>query len=256
MMRLQKFLAQAGVASRRESEHIILSGQVKVNGKICRILGTKVDPAVDQVTVEDRLLSVRPKLYLALHKPSGFLCTRSDPEGRPTVHDLFPPDWGDIYSVGRLDRYSEGLLLLTNDGDFALHLTHPRYGVLKVYQANVPGAITPAQLATLTSGVEYDGETLRAVRAHILEQSGRGSLVELELGEGKNREVRRMFETLGFEVTRLRRLRIGRIPLGELPLGKWRHLAESEIRSLTSGSRPPSTARPGQKNLFSGLEPC
>lgn len=231
-LRLQKFLAEAGVASRRGGEALIQAGRVAVNGEVVRRLGTCVDPAHDTVTVDGRPLRPRRKRYYALHKPPGFLCTRQDERGRPTIYDLLPSDWEGIYSVGRLDFDSEGLILLTNDGEFALRLTHPRYGVVKKYLAVVAGRVPAERLPEFTRGVWHEGERLRARAVHLLSANARQSVVALELTEGKKREVRRLFAALGLEVKTLHRVQIGPIKLGELRPGKWRALTESEIKSL------------------------
>ena len=232
MIRLQKFLADSGVASRRAAERLIAEGRVTVNGQVVTELGTKVDPVSSRITMDGQPVRPRRKVYAALNKPVGFLCTRSDDLGRRTVFDLLPPDWSNLFPVGRLDRESEGLLFLTNDGDFSLKLTHPRYGVHKRYQAVVKGKIGQAEVNRFTAGVEHDGEMLKAERATVLSANNSHSIVELELAQGKNREVRRLFEVLGHEVEHLRRVQIGTIKLGELPPGKWRILTESEIKSL------------------------
>jgi pseudouridine synthase len=232
LVRLQKFLAEAGVASRRASERIILEGRVAVNGGVVRELGTKVDPARDQVTVDGAPLRSRRRIYLAAHKPRGFLCTRKDELDRKTIFDLFPKDWAHLHTVGRLDRDSEGLIFLTNDGQFSLRLTHPRYGVHKQYRAVVEGRVSPVMLRRFIEGVEHDGEVLKAAAARLIDANNTRSVVELELAEGKNREVRRLFEAQGLVVARLQRTQIGRIKLGELPPGKWRTLTEPEIKSL------------------------
>jgi len=232
MVRLQKFLADAGVASRRAGEQIILAGRVSVNGETIRKLGVKIDPARDRVVLDGTPLKAKRKLYLAVHKPRGYLCTRTDPEQRRILGDLLPREWGSLYPVGRLDSASEGLIFVTNDGDFCLHLTHPRYGVRKKYLATVEGRVTSETLRQFTQGVEDAGETLRAEKARVLDASQSHSLVELELAEGKNREVRRLFESQGLVVTRLQRMQIGKVKLGELPVGKWRTLTEPEIKSL------------------------
>ncbi len=234
MVRLQKFLAEAGVASRRASEQIILAGRVTVNGRPARELGAKIQPGQDEVAVDGAPVKVRRKIYVALHKPRGFLCTRSDPEKRSTVADLLPGEWRHLAPVGRLDRESEGLIFLTNDGEFALRLTHPRYGVHKIYQATVEGRALPRVIARMLAGIEDCGDLLKAERARILSANNSHSVIELELGEGKNREVRRMLAALDLNVIRLRRIQIGRIKLGELPPGKWRTLTEPEIKSLLS----------------------
>jgi 23S rRNA pseudouridine2605 synthase len=229
---LQKFLAEAGVASRRASEQLILAGRVAVNGSVVRKLGTRIDPARDRVELDGHPLKARRKLYIALHKPRGFLCTRKDPYERRTVSELLPKEWSHLASVGRLDGDSEGLLFLTNDGDFALRLTHPRYGVRKVYRVTVRGRVEPAALQKVLAGVEETGELLKADKARLISANNSQSVVELELSEGRNREVRRILAALGFEVSRLLRVQIGRIKLGELPPGKWRTLTEPEIKSL------------------------
>lgn len=234
-VRLQKFLAEAGVASRRASEKIILEGRVSVNGRVVSELGAKVDPVHDHVAVDDRVLRVKRKLYIALHKPPGYLCTRRDELSRKTIGDLLPKEWSNLYPVGRLDKESEGLIFLTNDGDFSLHLTHPRYGVRKNYVATVTGRVLPEILRRFIAGISQEGEMLKAEKARLISANNSNSVVELELAEGKNREVRRLFESQGLEVNRLVRTQIGKIKLGELPKGKWRALTESEINSLLSG---------------------
>ncbi len=234
LIRLQKILAEAGVASRRASEAIILEGRVTVNGEVVKELGVKVEPGRDRVSVDGLPLKAKRKLHIALNKPPGYICTKSDPLNRRTVGELLPREWTNLYPVGRLDYESEGLIFLSNDGDFCLHLTHPRYGVTKTYLATVEGKVTPSALAPLTTGVVHEGDTLKAQRARILSATNSESVVEIILAEGKNREVRRMLEVIGFVVTRLQRVQIGRIKLGDLPLGKWRALTEPEIKSLLS----------------------
>jgi 23S rRNA pseudouridine2605 synthase len=231
-VRLQKYLAESGIASRRASEQIILDGRVSVNNHIVRTLGTKVEPGHDRVEVDGRPVKPRRRLYIALNKPAGVLCTRSDPLQRHTLSDLLPVEWKHLVSVGRLDRDSEGLIFLTNDGEFALRLTHPRYRVRKNYRATVEGRVEPPTLQKFLAGVEDAGELLKAEKARLISANNTQSIVELELGEGRNREVRRLFAAQGLHVTRLQRTRIGRIKLGELPVGKWRTLTEPEIKSL------------------------
>jgi len=233
-IRLQKFLAEAGVASRRAGEQLILNGRVSVNGEVVRLLGAKVDPKRDQVAVDGKPSRARRKLYLALHKPRGCVCSRADEHGRATVYDLLPKEWQTIYSVGRLDFASEGLLFLTNDGEFALRLTHPRYGVRKRYRVTVGGRVDNETLRQFERGVRHDGEKLKAERAWLVNESKAQSIVELELAEGKNREVRRLFESQGVKVQRLVRTQIGKIRLGELKPGRWRALTQTEIRTLLS----------------------
>jgi len=231
-VRLQKFLADAGVASRRAAEQIILAGRVSINGRPVRLLGTKVDPVHDPVTVDGRPVRAKRKLYVALHKPAGCVCSHRDERGRPTIHDLLPKEWQNLHSVGRLDFNSEGLIFLTNDGQFALCLTHPRYGVGKKYVAGVEGRVEEAMLERFLRGVWHAGEKLQARAVRLISASRAKSVVELELGEGKNREVRRLFESQGLTVKRLQRTQIGKIKLGELKPGRWRTLTETEIRTL------------------------
>ena len=232
MVRLQKFLAEAGVASRRAAEQLIVKGRVEVNGETVTQLGAKVDPARDRVMVDGRSVKTKRKFYVALNKPKGYICTRSDPEQRRIITDLLPLEWRSLYPVGRLDHDTEGLIFITNDGDFALHLTHPRYGTRKVYHATVEGRVEQSHLSKFTAGIMDDGELLKASRARLLSANNTRSVVEVELAEGKNREIRRMFKSLGLEVSKLKRTQIGRIKLGELPTGKWRTLTEPEIKSL------------------------
>jgi 23S rRNA pseudouridine2605 synthase len=231
-LRLQKYLADAGIASRRSGEKFILDGRVAVNGEVIRTLGTKVDPVHDHVTVDGSPVRARRKLYVALHKPRGCVCSRKDELDRPTVYALLPKEWTNLYSVGRLDYDTEGLLFLTNDGEFALHLTHPRYRVSKTYRAVVDGRVEAESLEQFRRGVFHQNEKLKAERVRLISSNASRSVVELELAEGKNREVRRLFESQGRTVTRLQRTQIGRIKLGELKSGRWRALTEPEINSL------------------------
>jgi 23S rRNA pseudouridine2605 synthase len=232
MVRLQKFLAEAGVASRRAGEQMIVAGRVTVNGQPVTELGTRVDADHDRVAVDGKPVRARRKLYVAVNKPPGLVCSRSDELSRATVYGLLPKEWGHLHTVGRLDFQSEGLLFLTNDGDFSLHLTHPRYQVRKKYVVTVEGRVAEGALKEFTQGVWHLGERLKAERVHVVSASQSHSLVEVELTQGKNREVRRLFESQRLTVKRLQRVQIGRIKLGELPLGKWRTLTEPEIKSL------------------------
>ena len=232
MVRLQKFLAEAGIASRRASEEVIRAGRVAVNGETVAELGAKVDPVHDKVSVDGKPVRPRRKLYLALHKPKGLVCSKNDEFERPTIYDLLPKEWQHLHSVGRLDYNSEGLIFLTNDGEFSLHLTHPRYGIRKKYIATVEGRIEPELLRRLIEGVWYEEEKFKAEKARLVSAGSAQSVVELELAEGKYREVRRLFESQGRTVKRLQRVQIGKIKLGELRPGKWRTLTEPEIKSL------------------------
>src|SRR5213596_3416468 len=204
-IRLHKYLAESGVASRRASEAVILAGRVKVNGQLVRTLGTKVQPGRDRVEVDEQAVKPRRKLYVALNKPPGYLCTRRDPFARRTLGELLPREWQHLTSVGRLDGESEGLIFLTNDGRFALRLTHPRYGVRKVYRATIEGRVEPTMLQQFRAGVTDAGEVLRAHRATLICANNSRSIVELELAEGRNREVRRLFASQALRVIRLQR---------------------------------------------------
>ncbi|HEY1788832.1 MAG TPA: pseudouridine synthase [Verrucomicrobiae bacterium] len=227
-VRLQKFLADAGVASRRAAERMILEGRVSLNGQVVRLLGTKVDPIHAQVSVDGRRIRERKKLYIALNKPPGCVCSHKDELGRRTVYELLPAEWQIASTVGRLDFNSEGLIFLTNDGQFALRLTHPRYGVRKKYVATVDGAVEQEMLEKFVRGIFHAGEKLKAQSARRVSKN----VVELELSEGKNREVRRLFESQGLTVQRLQRTQIGKIKLGELKPGRWRALTDTEIKTL------------------------
>lgn len=222
------------MASRRASEQIIREGRVSVNGQPVLVLGSKVDPERDKVTLDGKPVRPQRKLYIALHKPRGCVCSRKDELQRRTVYDLLPKEWVGIQSVGRLDFASEGLLFLTNDGEFALRLTHPRYGVRKRYIVTVAGRVEKPMLEQFTQGIQNEGELLKAERAWLVSEGKVRSVVELELAEGKNREVRRLFESQGLIVERLVRVQIGKIKLGELKPGRWRTLTPPEIRTLLS----------------------
>lgn len=199
-----------------------------------------MDPLHDAVKVEGRPVKARRKIYVALHKPRGVLSTRSDEMERRIVTDLLPKEWSHLHPVGRLDRDSEGLIFLTNDGEFTLRLTHPRFGVRKKYRAIVEGRVEPVMLRRFTEGVEHEGERLRAEHARLVDANNSHSIVELELAEGKNREVRRLFESQGLLVERLQRTQIGPIRLGELPEGRWRALTAAEVKALLAIAAPAS----------------
>lgn len=244
LIRLQKFLANAGAGSRRGGEELIREGRVRVNGQVVRLLGSKVNPDQDRIEVDGRRLHPKRKYYVALHKPVGYVCSRRGQGQHPLVMELLPPEWQGVYPVGRLDRESEGLLLLSNDGDFCLRATHPRFGTRKTYRVVVGGRATSEMLAALLQGVQHRGERLRAQAATLLAANNTRSRVEVVLTEGKNREVRRLFAALGAHVERLVRVQIGPVRLGELPPGKWRMLQPSEVRALVRIEEPlPRTRR-------------
>lgn len=237
-VRLQAFMARAGVASRRASEELISAGRVTVNGSPAE-LGQKVDPGGDTVRVDGRIVSTRRSEWIAVFKPRGYVTTREDPRGRRTVYDLLPDDLRHLFHVGRLDRDSTGLLLLTNEGDTANRLLHPRYGMTKEYRADVEGKPTAATLRELVEGVRLEDGTARAVSAEPQGEVDDGIYrLILVMEEGRNREVRRMLEAVGHPVRRLMRLSFGPIALAGLRPGKWRRLSAGEIAALRATGRP------------------
>ena len=232
-IRLQVFLQRAGVASRRAAEELIAQGRVFVNGDSVTTPGTKVIPGRDRVEVNGERVELTAAVWLALHKPRGYVTTRNDPYGRKTIYELLPARFHHLFHVGRLDRDSEGLLLLTNDGPGANHLLHPGFGVTKEYLADVEGRPTSDQLRRLVAGVELEDGVARAESAERLHPVGEALFrVRLVLREGKKREVRRMLDAIGHPVKRLLRRRFGPVELGELPPGKWRVLAPEELRTV------------------------
>lgn len=232
-MRLQKFLSRAGVASRRAAESLILEGRVRVNDEVVTELGTRVDPDSDRVSVDGRRVVLARPVWLALHKPRGYVSTRSDPQGRKTIYDLVPERFRGLFHVGRLDVDSEGLLLLTNQGDVANRLLHPRHGVERVYDVVVDGALEEADTRRLLDGVELEDGIARAVAVQRRSAPRPGlDRVRITMREGRKREVRRMFLALGHPVRRLVRLRYGPIRLARLAPGEWRRLSAEEVRAL------------------------
>ena len=242
MERLQKILSQAGVASRRASEQLMLDGRVSVNGVTIRELGTKADAQADDIRVDGRRIKLASRhRYILLNKPSGYVTTRSDPQQRPTVMSLLPGLHEYIYPVGRLDYDSEGLLLLTNDGDLAAHLTHPRHGVNRVYEVTVAGVPDAHDIERLAKGVTIDGR--RTQRADVRLVPGRHAgqaTVRITIAEGRNRQVRRMFDAVGHPVDQLRRVAIGPLKDSRLKLGQWRDLTADEVRALKKAAAEPT----------------
>jgi pseudouridine synthase len=269
-VRLQKFLSQAGVASRRTAERWIVEGRVRVNGRVVTELGTRVDPAADTVEVDGRRITAAAPVWLALNKPVGYVSTRRDPQGRPTIYELLPEEYRGLFYVGRLDVDSEGLMLLTNQGDVAHRLLHPRFGVDRVYEVVVRGEVTDDDVARLLAGIELEdgiararavervgptakprrtpGPTQGRDRAQIAGEGGLGSgarrgrggaqsRLRVTLGEGRKREVRRLFQAIGHPVRRLIRLQYGPVRLGELRPGAWRRLSAREIAALEEVGR-------------------
>jgi 23S rRNA pseudouridine2605 synthase len=233
LIRLQKLLALAGVASRRRSEELMLDGEVEVNGEVVTRLGTKVNPASDVIRVSGRRLPpISEKVYLALNKPRGVVSTMSDPEGRRTLQDLVDDRPERLFHVGRLDTDTSGLIILTNDGDFAHRLAHPSYEVDKTYVAEVTGQLFPRIVKQLLEGVTLDDGPVTVSKARIVEASASKSIVELVIHEGRNRIVRRLLDHVGHPVTRLTRTRIGPVALGRLKTGELRDLTTDELGEL------------------------
>ena len=251
--RLQKLIAAAGIASRRHAEELIEAGEVTVNGEVVREPGTKADPALDHIKVQGRLinplLANREKVYVLLNKPRGYLTSVSDPEERPLVMDLVPPALGRLYPGGRLDFNTEGLLILTNDGALTNHITAARNKVAKVYEAKVKGKPPEQAIEQLRRGVvlEEDGRKVRTAPAEITLMGGTESnnWYEVVLREGRNQQIRRMFDSIGHSVVKLRRVSIGGIMDELLPVGAYRLLDPQEVRRLMSpaATRSASSAR-------------
>jgi 23S rRNA pseudouridine2605 synthase len=251
MMRLNKYLAHAGVGSRRHCDDLIAGGRVKVNGEPVRDLGVRVNPDADKVFVDDHQVRAERHVYWAVHKPPGYLCTNHDPAGRPLATDLVPHVEQRVYTVGRLDEDSEGLLLLTNDGDLAQQLMHPRYGIEKTYEVLVAGSPTPADLKQLLTGVWLSDGRVKAKAVKRFKRQGDSTWLKIVLAEGKNREVRRMLAKLNHKVMRLRRVAIGPVKLDRLPKGKSRRLALPEVEALKKSvergpAKPQAAAGVGQ----------
>ena len=232
MLRLNKYLAHAGVGSRRFCDTLIAAGRVKVNGVKVTELGLKIDPAAHQIAVDDQPVKAEKLVYWAVNKPVGHLCTNHDPAGRPRAVDLLPHVEQRVYTVGRLDEGSDGLLLMTNDGDLAMGLTHPRFGVPKTYLALVAGKPTPEDLQKLLDGVWLSDGKVKAKSAKRIKAQGNGTWLRVVLTEGKNREIRRMLAKSGHKVMRLKRVAIGPVKLDKLPKGKARRISDDELKSL------------------------
>ena len=244
--RLQKFLARAGIASRRQCEALIEAGRVQVNGEVVRTLGTRVRPGRDRIQVDGEAVRAEAPVTILLHKPAGYITSRSDPQGRPVVTSLVAQaSLPRLFPVGRLDWDTEGLLLLTNDGTLANALTHPRYAVRKVYHAKLKGHPAPEALGLLARGVVCDGEPLRALAVEVLHPTRQNTWIAVTLEQGRYRQVRRMCEAIGHPVLKLTRVALGPLRLGSLPRGQWRPLSPDELRSLYA--LVPPAIRPGRE---------
>jgi len=226
-MRLNRFLAVAGVGSRRHCDELIAAGRVAINGKTCTDFSAHPDTR-DHVKVDGKLVHVAPPLTIMLHKPAGFVSTRKDQHARDTVFDLLPGKFLRLFNIGRLDAQTEGLLLLTNDGALAQRLTHPRYKVEKEYEVTLDRPWDPALTPKLLRGIFFDGQRARIARLHSVSPTR----LRIVLQQGINRQVRRMFEAVGYHVKNLVRVRIGKLRLGDLPRGHWRALTKRELESF------------------------
>jgi 23S rRNA pseudouridine2605 synthase len=234
--RLQKILASAGLGSRRQCEELITAGRVEVNRRVVRELGARADPETQEIRVDGQALPKTRHVYYAVNKPVGVVSTNRDPSGRPRVIDLIPSGHTRLFTIGRLDLSSEGLILVTNDGDLANRLTHPRYGVPKTYRVQVAGRPTPETLRKLQRGVHLAEGVARADRVKVKSHHKESTTLEIVLREGRNREIRRILARLGHKVLHLTRTAVGPVRLEHLPPGRWRQLTHNEIHALRDSS--------------------
>ncbi len=231
-MRLNKFLSNSGVASRRKCDEIIAAGKVTVNGKVVDTLGANINEKKDKIKVEGKEVKLPSSfVYIKLNKPKGYACTANDEKGRKTIYQLIKADER-LFSVGRLDYDTEGLILLTNDGDFANKVIHPSYQIEKEYHVNVEGEVKESELAVMRAGVVVDGARMPQARIKFLSYENNVTRLSVVIDEGQNRQVRRMFKAIGKEIKLLKRVRIGEVKLGGLKRGDYRDLTEEELNSL------------------------
>ena len=237
-IRLQKLIADCGIASRRKAEQLIAEGKVRINGKVAQV-GDKADPKNDKITVGSKKLVPQnsKKIYIMLHKPRGFVTTMDDELGRKCVAELVENVGQRVFPVGRLDRDSEGLLLMTNDGDFANYISHPRSHVSKTYRVTVRQQVTEDMLAKLSEGLMIDGQMTLPADVNVIVKEENRNVMQITLYEGRNRQIRKMCEELGLEVIRLKRIMIGNVKLGMLKPGDWRELNDDELRSLNASAQ-------------------
>jgi len=236
--RLQKIIAAAGICSRRAAEELILAGKVQVNDRVVRELGTKADPERDEIRIDGRLITTEvERVYLALNKPAGYVTTLKDPEGRPVVTDLLVGIGERVYPVGRLDYDSEGLLILTNDGDFAERVQHPRYEIPRTYLVKVRGRLARKDIQALLGGVKLEDGPFSAKEVHEEKYNEKSQWLRVSIAEGRNRIIRRAMEALGHPVARLIRVSIGGLELGTLKPGEYRRLRRREIEDLLTARR-------------------
>ena len=263
-MRLQRFLAQCGLGSRRECEDLIVTGRVQIDGKTVTKLGTNVKPLEQKVTLDGEKLKLERKKYYLLNKPSGFLCTSKDPQGRRTVFDLFPEDGPRLFSVGRLDENTTGLLIVTNDGNLAQKLTHPKYRIHRLYKAQIAGHPPREVFTQLKEGLFFTEGKFQVYDIRPIKKQGRSTWVEITMTEGQNREIRRLLARTGHKVMKLERIGFGPIRLGRVPLGEYRELRRDELGGLfqilernqaTPKRRKPPSEKPStRKPTISGTQ--
>lgn len=245
--RLQKILSRAGIASRRAGEKMISEGRISVNRTVVTEPGTKADPKRDEIRVDGRLISLETeKIYLALHKPAGYVTTLSDPQGRPIVTDLLAGVAERVYPVGRLDYDSEGLLILTNDGEFAQRLQHPRYGIPKTYRVKVEGNLTRGELKALEAGIDLPDGRFAPADVHLEKTNRASTWLAITITDGRNRVIRRAFDSIGHSVARLVRTAVADLPLGSLREGSWRMLEQREVDRLLALA---GSGKPGKNSL-------
>jgi len=231
-IRLQRYLAQCGLGSRRECEELITTGRVSINGKSVTELGTTMSPANDAVELDGEKLKLERKRYYVLNKPPGFLCTAHDPHGRRVVLDLFPPDGPRLFTVGRLDENTTGLLIVTNDGDLAQKLAHPSYRVFRVYKAQVAGHPPREVFDELKKGMYFTEGKFRVQNIKPIKKQGQSTWVEITMCEGQNREIRRLFARAGHKVMKLERISFGPVKMGRISIGEYRELRKTELEAL------------------------
>ncbi|MBN1948617.1 MAG: rRNA pseudouridine synthase [Candidatus Cloacimonetes bacterium] len=233
MVRINRYLAQCGLGSRRQVEKLILAGEIKINGKKVEDLSIQIDPVHDQVQYQAHIIQPdRKKIYIMLNKPVDYIVSTRDDFSRKTIYELLPSLATHCFPVGRLDLNSEGLLLLTNDGDFANSMLHPRFKISKLYKVIVKGEINQEQLQKLRSGITLGGIMTQPARVHIKTRSTGKTVLRMSIQEGRKRQIREMFRAVGSQVMSLRRLQIGNLKLGDLPAGRWRYLTKEEVHKL------------------------
>ncbi len=253
-VRLQKFLAAAGLGSRRHCEDYIRDGRVTIDGETATDLGVRVDPREQVVQVDGERIKPQKKRYYLLNKPPGYVCTNSDPQGRPRAIDLVPQNDARLFTVGRLDESSRGLILITNDGELAHRMAHPRFSIPRRYQVQVAGKPTPEVLKQLREGIYFTDGKFYVSGVHIVRTQGKSTVLEIELHQGRNRELRRLLARVGHKVMSLERVTFGPLKLGRLSLGKYRQLRDNELTELREldqksapGKNPPGRQAPKGK---------